>query len=143
KERPRLRLRDRTPRLMPPAATASTTNRRPPPAAPVEPAPLERTAPLPHTAASGSSRAVAVWLFACCALVFAMVVVGGVTRLTHSGLSIVEWQPIVGTLPPLDEGAWQEAFRKYQQTPEYRLVNPTMILAGFKSIYWWEYVHRF
>jgi len=88
-------------------------------------------------------RAVAAWLLACCALVFAMVVVGGVTRLTHSGLSIVEWQPIVGTLPPLDEGAWQEAFRKYQQTPEYRLVNPTMILAGFKSIYWWEYVHRF
>lgn len=84
----------------------------------------------------------AVWLLACCALVFAMVVVGGVTRLTHSGLSIVEWQPIVGTLPPLDEAAWQETFAKYKQTPEYRLVNPGMSLEGFKGIFWWEYVHR-
>jgi cytochrome c oxidase assembly protein subunit 15 len=88
------------------------------------------------------NRAIAAWLLACCALVFAMVVVGGITRLTHSGLSIVEWQPIVGALPPLDEGGWQETFRKYQQTPEYRLVNPGMSLDGFKSIFWWEYVHR-
>jgi len=93
-------------------------------------------------AARDEDRAVAFWLLACCALVFAMVVVGGITRLTRSGLSIVEWQPIVGTLPPLDDEAWQEAFRKYQQTPEYRLVNPDMTLPGFKSIYWWEYVHR-
>jgi len=71
-----------------------------------------------------------------------MVVVGGVTRLTHSGLSIVEWQPIVGTLPPLDEAAWLEAFGKYKQTPEYRLVNPGMNLESFKGIFWWEYVHR-
>jgi len=88
------------------------------------------------------NRAVAAWLLVCCALVFAMVVVGGVTRLTHSGLSIVEWQPIVGTLPPLDEAAWLEAFGKYKQTPEYRLVNPGMNLEGFKGIFWWEYVHR-
>src|SRR6267378_3049361 len=87
-------------------------------------------------------RAVAAWLLACCALVFAMVVVGGVTRLTHSGLSIVEWQPIVGALPPLDDAGWQEAFAKYKQTPEYRLVNPRMNLEGFKSIFWWEYIHR-
>jgi len=87
-------------------------------------------------------RAVAAWLLACCALVFAMVVVGGVTRLTHSGLSIVEWQPIVGALPPLDEAGWQETFAKYKQTPEYRLVNPGMNLEGFKGIFWWEYVHR-
>ncbi|HET7199247.1 MAG TPA: COX15/CtaA family protein [Burkholderiales bacterium] len=87
-------------------------------------------------------RGVAVWLFACCALVFAMVVVGGVTRLTHSGLSIVEWQPVVGAVPPLDESAWQEAFRKYRQTPEFLQVNPGMDLAGFKRIFWWEYVHR-
>jgi heme a synthase len=85
---------------------------------------------------------IATWLLACCALVFAMVVVGGITRLTHSGLSIVEWQPIVGTVPPLDEGAWQEAFRKYRQTPEFRHVNPAMDLAGFKGIFWWEYAHR-
>jgi cytochrome c oxidase assembly protein subunit 15 len=87
-------------------------------------------------------RSIAVWLLACCALVFAMVVVGGVTRLTHSGLSIVEWQPIVGTIPPLDEKAWHEAFLKYQQTPEFRQVNPEMNLAGFKRIFWWEYFHR-
>ena len=87
-------------------------------------------------------RAVAFWLLACCALLFAMVVVGGVTRLTHSGLSIVEWQPIVGALPPLDDAAWQETFGKYKQMPEYRLVNPGMNLEGFKSIFWWEYVHR-
>src|SRR5262245_17822536 len=85
---------------------------------------------------------IASWLLACCALVFAMVVVGGITRLTHSGLSIVEWQPIVGTVPPLDEDAWEEAFRKYRQTPEFRDVNPDMDLAGFKGIFWWEYAHR-
>src|SRR6266540_624809 len=71
-----------------------------------------------------------------------MVVVGGVTRLTHSGLSIVEWQPIVGALPPLDEAGWQETFGKYKQTPEYRLVNPSINLDGFKGIFWWEYIHR-
>jgi cytochrome c oxidase assembly protein subunit 15 len=91
---------------------------------------------------SSSSRAVAAWLLACCALVFAMVVVGGITRLTHSGLSIVEWQPLVGTIPPLDDAQWHETFRKYQATPEFRLVNRDMTLAGFKSIFWWEYFHR-
>ncbi len=95
-----------------------------------------------EAATTRSDKAVALWLLACCALVFAMVVVGGVTRLTHSGLSIVEWQPIVGALPPLDQAGWQETFGKYQQTPEYRLVNPNMTLEGFKNIFWWEYVHR-
>ena len=94
------------------------------------------------TARRDASRGVAVWLFVCCALVFAMVVVGGVTRLTHSGLSIVEWQPIVGTLPPLSEAEWQQTFEKYQLTPEYRQVNQGMTLAGFKGIFWWEYFHR-
>ena len=89
-----------------------------------------------------ASRAVAAWLLFCCALVFAMIVVGGVTRLTHSGLSITEWQPIVGTLPPLDEAQWNEAFLKYQATPEYRVVNPGMSLEAFKGIFWWEYFHR-
>jgi len=89
-----------------------------------------------------ASRPVAAWLFVCCALVFAMVVVGGVTRLTHSGLSITEWQPIVGTLPPLTDAQWQEAFDKYRQTPEYRQVNQGMALAEFKGIFWWEYFHR-
>src|SRR5258707_10941003 len=81
------------------------------------------------------NRAVAAWLLVCCALVFAIVVVGGITRLTHSGLSIVEWQPIVGALPPLDEAGWQETFGKYKQTPEYRLVHPRNGLDGFKKIF--------
>ncbi len=82
------------------------------------------------------------WLFACCAMVFAMVVVGGITRLTHSGLSIVEWQPLVGTIPPLTDAQWQETFARYQQSPEFRLRNFDMTLAGFKGIFWWEYFHR-
>ena len=101
----------------------------------------------PADAARGAPGArarvpVAVWLLACCAMVFAMVVVGGVTRLTHSGLSIVEWQPIVGTLPPLSEAQWLETFAKYQLTPEYQKVNKGMSLDDFKSIFWWEYFHR-
>src|SRR5450631_576046 len=93
-------------------------------------------------AARGEPRAVALWLLACCALVFAMIIVGGVTRLTHSGLSITEWQPIVGTLPPLTTADWNEAFTKYQATPEYAQVNRGMTLGAFKSIFWWEYFHR-
>ncbi len=85
---------------------------------------------------------VAAWLLACCALVFAIVVVGGVTRLTHSGLSIVEWQPILGTLPPMNEAQWIETFAKYKLTPEYRKVNQGMSLDAFKGIFWWEYFHR-
>ena len=96
---------------------------------------------LPATDA-GAPRAVALWLLACCALVFAMIVVGGVTRLTHSGLSITEWQPIVGTLPPLSAQDWEAAFAKYQATPEYRQVNKGMGLDEFKGIFWWEYFHR-
>ena len=71
-------------------------------------------------------RIVASWLLLCAGMVFAMVVVGGVTRLTHSGLSIVEWQPLVGTLPPLNETEWQTLFEKYQQTPEFKQVNLCM-----------------
>jgi heme a synthase len=89
-----------------------------------------------------SRRAIAAWLLACCALVYAMVVVGGVTRLTHSGLSITEWQPIVGTLPPTSAAQWDEAFAKYRETPEFRLANPGMTLEGFQGIFWWEYAHR-
>src|SRR4249919_2906699 len=87
-------------------------------------------------------RGLAIWLLACCALVFAMVVVGGVTRLTHSGLSITEWEPIVGTVPPLSDADWSEAFARYRATPEYRQVNPGMDLDAFKRIFWWEYAHR-
>ena len=89
-----------------------------------------------------SQRAVAWWLFACCAMVFLTMVVGGVTRLTHSGLSIVEWKPLIGALPPLSEAHWLELFAKYQQTPEFQKVNHDMTLDGFKYIFWWEWAHR-
>src|SRR5512132_1017795 len=95
-----------------------------------------------HAVRQREPRAVIAWLALCCALVFAMVVVGGVTRLTHSGLSITEWQPIVGTLPPLSAADWNDAFAKYQLTPEFRDVNHAMTLAEFKRIFWWEYAHR-
>ena len=89
-----------------------------------------------------SERQIAAWLLICCLMLSLIIVVGGVTRLTHSGLSIVEWQPIVGTLPPLDEPQWQETFAKYKLTPEFQKVNFAMSLAEFKGIFWWEYVHR-
>ncbi|MFZ3322416.1 MAG: COX15/CtaA family protein [Usitatibacter sp.] len=95
-----------------------------------------------RTTSPDPRRAVAAWLFACCALVFAMVVVGGITRLTHSGLSIVEWQPVIGAVPPLDDGEWQAQFDRYKSSPEYRQRNFDMTLAGFKGIFWWEYGHR-
>ena len=87
-------------------------------------------------------RAVARWLLLCCALVALIVVVGGATRLTRSGLSIVEWQPLMGAIPPLGAADWQVLFAKYQQTPEYQLVNRGMSLEAFKGIFWWEYGHR-
>ncbi len=71
-----------------------------------------------------------------------MIVVGGITRLTHSGLSIVEWQPLIGAIPPLSDADWNALFEKYKQTPEYRHVNAGMALEGFKGIFWWEYLHR-
>lgn len=91
---------------------------------------------------AANRRQIATWLLACCALVFAMVVVGGITRLTHSGLSMVEWQPIVGAIPPLTDTQWEEAFAKYRETPEFKQRNHDMTVAGFKGIFWWEYVHR-
>ena len=90
----------------------------------------------------GARTQIAAWLLVCCALVFAMVVLGGVTRLTHSGLSIVEWAPVRGIVPPLDGAAWEAAFAEYRATPEYRTVNPGMTLGEFQSIYWVEFAHR-
>lgn len=95
----------------------------------------------PTTDAS-ENKAVAAWLFACCILVFAMISIGGITRLTHSGLSIVEWQPIVGTVPPFTDAQWEETFSQYRKTPEYAQVNKGMSLDSFKGIFWWEYFHR-
>jgi cytochrome c oxidase assembly protein subunit 15 len=87
-------------------------------------------------------RALRTWLLAVAALVFAMVVVGGATRLTESGLSIVEWQPVSGALPPLGETQWQAQFDKYKAIPQYRALNSGMSLDAFKTIFWWEWTHR-
>jgi heme a synthase len=88
-------------------------------------------------------RAVRVWLYALAALVVAMVIVGGMTRLTDSGLSITEWRPVTGSIPPLSESAWATEFAKYPSTPQYHLKNRGMSLEAFKQIYWWEWIHRF
>jgi len=93
-------------------------------------------------ATQAARKRLAAWLLVCCSLLVVLIVVGGVTRLTRSGLSIVEWQPIVGIVPPLDESGWLDLFDKYKQTPEYKLVNRGMSLDAFKEIFWWEYVHR-
>ncbi len=94
------------------------------------------------TSPDNHQKAIAIWLFICCASIFAMVILGGVTRLTGSGLSMVEWEPLMGILPPLDHAQWQETFLLYQQFPEYKLHNYSMNLEEFKSIFWFEYSHR-
>ncbi len=88
------------------------------------------------------TRAIRLWLYAVAALVLAMVLVGGATRLTESGLSITEWKPLTGVVPPLSENGWQAAFEKYRAIPQYRELNSGMNLAEFKTIYWWEWTHR-
>ena len=87
-------------------------------------------------------RLVAVWLLAVAAMIFVMVVIGGITRLTESGLSITEWKPVSGVIPPLDAAAWQQEFDHYKAIPEFQKLRPDMTLAEFKGIFWWEYVHR-
>ena len=87
-------------------------------------------------------RALAIWLFAVAGLIVAMVIVGGITRLTESGLSITEWKPISGAIPPLTDAAWQAEFANYKRIPEYTQINRGMTLAGFKHIFFWEYSHR-
>lgn len=93
-------------------------------------------------ARADSRRAIATWLFICAALIYAMVIIGGITRLTESGLSITEWKPITGVLPPFSEEGWEAEFSKYRGTSEYRERNLGMSLAEYKNIYWWEYIHR-
>ena len=87
-------------------------------------------------------RAVGIWLLICAATVYIMIIVGGFTRLTQSGLSMVEWEPIMGTIPPLSFEDWQDTFNKYRQSPEYLKINKGMSLDEFKNIFWWEYGHR-
>ena len=89
-----------------------------------------------------SNRAIAIWLLVVAALIFSMVVLGGVTRLTRSGLSMVEWSPVMGVVPPLSQAQWQETFDKYKQFPEYKKINRDLNVKEFKSIFWFEYSHR-
>jgi heme a synthase len=89
-----------------------------------------------------TGRAIGVWLWCVAGLVFAMVLVGGATRLTESGLSIVEWKPVTGAIPPLAEADWQSEFAKYKTIPQYEQLNRGMSLDEFKTIYWWEWAHR-
>jgi heme a synthase len=90
----------------------------------------------------GARGAIRVWLFILFALVFVMIAVGGLTRLTDSGLSITEWKPFTGAMPPLNEADWQSEFAKYQEIDEFRVQNSWMELSDFKLIYWWEWGHR-
>lgn len=89
-----------------------------------------------------NNKQIAVWLLICCTTIFAMIILGGVTRLTGSGLSMVQWEPIMGVLPPLNQAEWEETFRLYQQFPEYKVKNFAMSVGEFKSIFWFEYAHR-
>lgn len=107
--------------------------------------PAERPAAQPgliDRARKGARGAIRVWLMGLFALVVAMILVGGLTRLTDSGLSITEWNPVTGALPPMNEAAWTAEFEKYQQIPEYQLQNMHMTLEEFQFIYWWEWSHR-
>ncbi len=94
------------------------------------------------TSTDENSLAVARWLLVCCGLVFAMVVLGGFTRLTGSGLSMADWRPLMGVLPPLTDAEWQRVFDLYRQTPEFLKVNSHMDVEAFKGIFWLEYLHR-
>jgi len=103
----------------------------------------EAASGLTTAAKAKRARALRIWLGTIAFLIVAMILVGGATRLTDSGLSITEWKPIMGAIPPLSDADWQQAFEAYRQIPEYAHVNPNMDLAAFKTIYWWEWAHRF
>ncbi len=95
-----------------------------------------------HSASPTLPASVRTWLFICCGMIFAMALIGAVTRLTESGLSITRWEPVMGTLPPLDAVAWQQAFEDYKAIPQFKILHPSMTLTEFKGIYFWEWVHR-
>jgi cytochrome c oxidase assembly protein subunit 15 len=120
--------------------SAISPERMPEFAAPVAPAaaPGDWRVQLPEH----KRRHLRLWFWSIAATTLAVVVIGGITRLTQSGLSIVDWQPLVGAVPPLDEADWTEVFDRYRQFPEYRQLRPAMTLAEFKVIFFWEYSHR-
>jgi heme a synthase len=105
--------------------------------------PVTRSAPIPNPdKMTAALRPVVFWLFGCAAMVFAMAIIGAITRLTESGLSITEWKPITGVIPPLNESQWLLEFEKYRQIPEYKVLNRGMSLDEFKQIFFWEWFHR-
>ena len=89
-----------------------------------------------------SEKYIVSWLIICCFAISLMIIVGGLTRLTNSGLSITKWDLISGILPPLSLDEWEKSFLLYKEIPEYKLINSSMTLEQFKTIYWWEYIHR-
>ena len=97
---------------------------------------------MPQPTAPHITKTIIIWLLTCCALVFAMALIGAITRLTESGLSITEWDPVVGALPPLNAEAWNKAFADYQQIPQYKILHRGMTLDEFKNIFFWEWLHR-
>jgi len=103
---------------------------------------MTTTIQVAHRRELDHTRLIRLWLYVVAALVFAMVLVGGATRLTESGLSITEWQPVMGIVPPLNDAQWRAEFEKYQAIPQYRELNAGMSLAAFQTIYWWEWTHR-
>ena len=86
---------------------------------------------------------ISLWLLTLTLMSFFIIIIGGLTRLTNSGLSIVDWRPIMGTIPPLTNLAWIEVFNSYKSTPEFQIVNKSIALSEFKFIFWWEWFHRF
>ena len=103
----------------------------------------ERVPAAAEPASLADRRAVRFWLLAVASLVFLMVLVGGATRLTESGLSITQWKPVTGILPPLSAAEWQVEFARYKQIPQFAALNSDMTLDGFRAIFWWEWAHRF
>ncbi len=95
-----------------------------------------------HTLVKSSSRNVSRWLFAGVIMLMVQILIGGITRLTESGLSITEWKPITGTLPPLNTGEWMEEFNKYKHTDQFRFIHADFSLSDFKFIFFWEWLHR-
>lgn len=96
----------------------------------------------PDQSSNAHQKSIAIWLLVCCATIFGMIILGGVTRLTGSGLSMVQWAPIMGILPPMSQSEWNDSFLLYQQFPEYKIKNFHMSLGDYKSIFWFEYGHR-
>jgi cytochrome c oxidase assembly protein subunit 15 len=104
--------------------------------------PTAQPGAIDRAASRGNRRGVRAWLMVLFAMVVVMIAVGGLTRLTDSGLSITEWKPVTGALPPMSEAAWEAELEKYRAIPEYQLQNKGMSLSEFKTIYWWEWGHR-